>query len=130
MLVKSQRCQSDPCAPGSLLGRKPWRPAGPGDRALSGAAGPVPSAASGLFLGDGCAVVGLAGALGPGRGGAALSPGFPAKASRSRASRVTILSPWALVSLGSGRARAALLELSRVGRRCRREIWVGLRGDL
>lgn len=130
MLVKSHWCQSDSCAPGSLWGRKPWRPAGPGDSAVSGAAAPVPSASSGLFLADGCAVVGLAGALGPGRGGAALSPGSPAKATRSRASRVTILSPWAPVSLGSGRVRAALLEPNRVGRRCSREVWVGLRRDL
>lgn len=76
--------------------------AGPGDSALSAASAPL-EAALGLFLaGQLCCGRCTGSAAEPGRGVAALSPGSRANASSSRASRATILSPWALVSLAAG----------------------------
>lgn len=93
--------------PWERAGRKPGRLAGADDSALSAAAARLRSA-SGLFLAGGCAAVGppaRGGLAGAGR--AALLPGSLADAWRSRATTATILSPWAPVSPGCRRARAA-----------------------
>ncbi|XP_068845750.1 platelet glycoprotein Ib beta chain [Capricornis sumatraensis] len=99
MLVNVEEGVRMVCAPrergaGSPVGRRP------GDSALSAPA----ARPRGYFWRGGRVVVGSAGAPGPGRGWAALSPGSATTARRSRARPVADLSPWASVSLGSARA--------------------------